>query len=78
MEHDLWLREHLLRGYEWAEKTSDDLRLHRDIVSYDELSAAERALDAVPIQDIVEVTGRYGYVLVNRAEPLKRDGKPTG
>ena len=78
MEHDLWLREHLLRGYEWAEKTSDDLRLHRDIVSYDELSAAERALDAVPIQDIVEVTGRYGYVLVSRAEPLKRDGKPTG
>ena len=63
MEHDLWLREHLLRGYAWAEKTSDDLRLHRDIVNYDELSAEDRALDAVPIQDIVEVMCRYGYVL---------------
>ena len=68
MEHDLWLREHLLRGYAWAEKTSDDLRLHRDIVNYDELSAEDRALDAVPIQDTVEVMGRYGYVLVAREQ----------
>ena len=68
MEHDLWLREHLLRGYAWAEKTSDDLRLHRDIVNYDELSAEDRALDAVPIQDIVEVMGRYGYVLAARQQ----------
>jgi hypothetical protein len=66
MEHDLWLREHLLRGYQQAETTSDSLRLHRDIVTYDELSAGERALDAVPIQDIVKVIGQYGFVLVER------------
>jgi hypothetical protein len=72
MEHDLWLREHLLRGYQWAAKTADNLRLHRDIVDYDELSTAERALDAVPIEGIVEVMGRFGYVLV--AEPGSSSG----
>jgi RyR domain len=65
LEHDLWPREHLLSGYEWAEKTQEALRLHRDIVSYDELTAPERALDASPIKDILENLLRYGYVLVN-------------
>jgi RyR domain len=64
LEHDLWLREHLLAGYEWAEKTQDALRLHRDIVSYDQLTAGERALDAAPIQNILENLVRYGYILV--------------
>lgn len=66
-EHNLWLREHLLQGYEWAEKTQDALRLHRDIVSYDQLTAAERALDASPIRNILENLVRYGYILVNDA-----------
>jgi hypothetical protein len=70
-EHDLWLRDHLLQGYEWAEKTQDALRLHRDIVSYDELTAGERALDAAPIRNILENLVRYGYVLVND-EPAVR------
>ena len=68
-EHDIWLREHLLQGYEWADTTQDALRLHRDIVKYDELSAEDQALDAVPIRNIVEIIRRYGYVLVNREEP---------
>ena len=68
LEHDLWLREHLLAGYEWAEKTQDALRLHRDIVSYDELTAGERALDASPIRNILENLVRYGYILVNNEQ----------
>ncbi len=69
LEHDLWLREHLLQGYEWAEKTQDALRLHRDIVRYDELTAEERALDAAPIQNILENLVRYGYILLNNERP---------
>jgi hypothetical protein len=69
LEHDLWLREHLLAGYEWAEKTQDALRLHRDIVSYDQLTAGERALDAAPIQNILENLVRYGYILVYNEKP---------
>lgn len=67
-EHDIWLREHLLRGYQWAEKTQDALRLHRDIENYDDLSAEDRALDAVPIHNIVEIMRRHGYVLVKSVE----------
>jgi RyR domain len=65
-EHDIWLREHLLKGYEWAEKTQDALRLHRDIVAYDQLPARERALDALPIQNVVEILRGHGYIVVNK------------
>jgi len=78
MEHDLWLREHLLRGYQWAPKTADNLRLHRDIVDYDELSAEDRALDAVPLQGIVEVMDHFGYVLVAEKTSQARDPQAAG
>jgi RyR domain/ATPase family associated with various cellular activities (AAA) len=65
-EHDLWLREHLLQGYQRAENSQDALRLHRDIVPYNELPAAERALDALPIQNVVEILRAHGYVVVNK------------
>ena len=47
-------------------------------VDYDELSAEDRALDAVPLQGIVEVMDHFGYVLVAEKASQARDPQAAG
>jgi hypothetical protein len=64
IEHAVWLRDHLLRGYEYAEITDERLRLHRDITTFDRLPDADRRLMEATVDDIPDALWKGGYVLV--------------
>jgi hypothetical protein len=45
--HDNWMREHIRMGWKYGEKRDPELKLHPDLVPYDELPKDERDKDAV-------------------------------
>ncbi len=63
IEHDIWLREHLLSGYEDADNTEDILRLHRNMRQFKELSDEDKKLDSVIIEALEEVLEDKQYTL---------------
>lgn len=64
IEHDIWLREHLLQGYERASTTNDRLRLHCDIAPLAALSSKEQQLDEAIINSIPKTLAAKGYTCV--------------
>jgi hypothetical protein len=67
IEHDIWLREYLINGYEWAEKTKDHLRLHRDIAPFEEVHEEDQALDRENVDAITVTLWENGYTLVRKS-----------
>ena len=45
--HDNWMHEHIRMGWKYGEKRDPELKLHPDLVPYDELPKDERDKDAV-------------------------------
>jgi hypothetical protein len=64
IEHDIWLRDYLLNGYEWAKESKDHLRLHRDIAPLDKVPREDQELDRTNIDSIPAVLSKLGYTLV--------------
>jgi len=64
IEHDIWLRDHLLEGYEWAETTDAKLRQHRDIGPFAALGSTEQDIDRAIVCSIPEALKEAGYRLV--------------
>jgi hypothetical protein len=69
IEHDIWLRDHLLDGYEWSEKTNDALRLHLDVAPFEHVPPEDQKLDDVIIDSIAEVLTKNRCTLVREAKP---------
>ncbi|MCL5745971.1 MAG: RyR domain-containing protein [Acidobacteria bacterium] len=65
-EHDLWLRERLLRGYEYADCSNDRLWLHRDILPFERVPPEDQDLDRALAESVVATLWRCGHVLVAR------------
>ncbi|MBI2480655.1 MAG: hypothetical protein HYV60_19130 [Planctomycetia bacterium] len=63
-EHDIWVRKHMLQGFEYADKSDDHLRRHRDIARFEDVPSEDQALDAANIQEITTTLHEYGYELV--------------
>lgn len=66
IEHDVWLRGHLLHGYVHGEKTDDELRVHNCVKKFDELSEEEQRLDKTIIDGVVQALQSHGYLLKAR------------
>jgi hypothetical protein len=66
MEHDIWLRERLLRGFEWAAETDDRLRLHRCVQRFDDLPVADRRLDRKAVETALDALWKHGFTLAAR------------
>ncbi len=66
MEHDIWLRDHLLKGYEWAAETNERLRLHRDILRFDDVPVADRRVDRKAAEATIDALWKHGFTLVAR------------
>jgi hypothetical protein len=64
IEHARWLRDRLLRGYAHAPATDERLRLHRDIVPFDELVEEDRELHEGLVDAHLEALAVGGYRLV--------------
>lgn len=64
IEHDIWLRDHLLNGYEWSAETKEHLRLHKDVAPFDSLAESETAYDRAIVNGMLTTLGELGYTLV--------------
>jgi hypothetical protein len=62
-EHDIWLRSHLIDGYEYNETSNDSLFLHKDIASRKDLLSAESNLDDAIIEATQEKLKENNYRL---------------
>jgi hypothetical protein len=65
-EHRRWMREKLMHGYCHAEKTFDDLRLHKDIQKFADLPDQESKLDEDIVNAIFKFLEGKGLVLVRQ------------
>ena len=63
-EHNRWLRERLQSGWDYAENTADEFRLHRDVAHFADLPPGEEALDEMVYQTVLEGLPKLGFALV--------------
>lgn len=61
VEHDIWMRDHLLQGYEFSEETVDALKLHRCVARFDKLTKEDIKLDEAIVNSLGEVLVKEGY-----------------
>jgi hypothetical protein len=66
VEHSVWLRDHLLDGYEWGRPTNEELRIHRDIALVGEVGSEDRELDEAIVETIPPTLEKYGFVLTKK------------
>ena len=66
IEHDIWLRDCLLNGYEWAENSNSSLRLNRDIALFEEVPPGDQQLDLVIVESVPAVLIKHGYILIKK------------
>jgi hypothetical protein len=64
IEHDIWLRDHLLKGYDWAPVTNENLLLHRDVTVFERVPGEDQAYDDVIARSIYDGLQRQGYAIV--------------
>ena len=61
IEHDVWLRDHLLAGYSFGEETNESLRLHRCLLQFDDLIPEDRELDSAIVDAAISALVEKGY-----------------
>src|SRR5579872_2508996 len=64
IEHDIWLRDRLLRGYDWASTRNDHLLLHRDITTFEKTPEEDQVYDLAVAESIYDGLARFSYALV--------------
>jgi hypothetical protein len=70
-EHDIWMRDHLLEGYVYAEETNESLRLHRDIRPFNNVPKKDKELDVAIVDSMITAIEQGGYRLVKTTkEPI--------
>ena len=63
IEHDRWLRQKLLEGFEWDPQTRKPLRLHHDVAPYEDVPREDQQLDLDIIDSIPEALRKKGYTI---------------
>ncbi len=64
IEHDVWLRMQLLKGYERGAKTDDERLLHQNVIPFDELADRGESLDHAVAEGLSNVLWKNGFMLV--------------
>jgi DNA replication protein DnaC len=67
-EHEIWMLDHQLSGYEYADITNDDLRQHKCMKLYDDLSDEDKKLDAVIVDSLQKVLQENNYLLIKKEQ----------
>ena len=63
IEHDIWLRDNLINGYEYAKDSNDRLAQHRDVNTLEGMPPEDRQLDEVIVEGIPDVLAEGQYTL---------------
>jgi hypothetical protein len=66
MEHDIWLRDYLMRGYAHSETTNDKLCLHRCCEHMSKVDPDDKELDRVIVESIPKALEKIGYALIRK------------
>ena len=69
IEHDIWLRDHLLDGWDWGTgkgKAARRVRLHRDVARFSKVPRRDQEFDRVIVESIPKALMKNGYTLVRR------------
>ena len=64
IEHDIWLRDHLLKGYDWTAVTNEQLLLHRDVTVFERVPHEDQVYDDVITRSIYDNLQGQSYALV--------------
>lgn len=62
-EHEIWMRDKLLRGFGFAGVTRKEMRLHRDIKPFSEITMEDKKLDEAIAKEMPRAIMRAGYRL---------------
>lgn len=63
-EHEIWMRDKLLKGFDYAPETEKSLRLHCDIRHFDDISADDKKLDEAIVDEMPKAIDDVGFKLV--------------
>ena len=61
IEHDIWMRDHLLQGYEYSDVTNDALKLHKCVKKFNDLKPEDKELDKVIVESLGDVLKKNNY-----------------
>ena len=64
LEHDRWVRSKTAAGWAWAAESDPANKLHKDLVSWDQLSVEEKDKDRELICGIPRILAHAGYAIV--------------
>lgn len=64
IEHDIWLRDHLIKGYAWGKPSKDELKLHIDVAPFHNMPDTEKEFDGAIVDSIIPTLKDKGYLLV--------------
>ncbi len=65
VQHDIWIRHFYVHGWEKADKTIEELRLHRDCAPLDEIPPVDKILDDLMVRTIFDTLDSLGVELVS-------------
>jgi len=68
VEHDIWMRDHLMSGYCYGPKTNDLLKIHRCVRCFQDLKDKDKLLDRAIVNSLEKVLKKNGYILSKKEE----------
>jgi hypothetical protein len=77
IEHERWMKEKLNQGWRYAKATDKKRKLHKDLVTWRDLSFDEREKDIVLVSAIPGILEKAGYIMV-KVDSGSAGGKEHG
>jgi hypothetical protein len=73
-EHERWMRQKLNTGWKYAKKTNKAKKLHKDLVSWQDLPHDEREKDRVLVRGTPRILEKAGYTMVKLSQANTKGG----
>jgi hypothetical protein len=64
IEHERWVKLKLENGWQYAEATDKEKRLHKDLIPWERLSEIEKKKDRTLVRGIPKILAKAGYSMV--------------
>ena len=74
--HERWAQERLSEGWTYGEQRDDAKKTHPCLVSYDDLTEAERAYDRNTSVETLKLVIKLGFNIERKPPPPNTDSRP--
>jgi hypothetical protein len=68
MEHERWMNQKIATGWKWASTTDKSMKLHRDLVPWNQLTHEEQEKDRILVKGISRIIAEAGYTMVKLSQ----------